>query len=277
VDLIFDPAAKGAGFADIGPFGLPWVPFALYVAFVVALWIAFRIATGRSIRPTVQPRPPGQRRKVSPWFLAVYVPVVAAVLLRPFVGDPVAQGSVFEPGLLVRETRYDGIAYHNDDESDHRFTAPRHVYRVGPGQSYGYFVSVRNSGPLPFTLLGLPQRDAPANELLVGTDSVIGGLGLLRDPTVVSARASDVVPFHPVDLAPGDEVVILVGEIAGDCADPSATLPPRPADPLSYEIQGISFIYEMLATRSIAWISLPFETTVPTRPGCVVDPFLGPS
>jgi hypothetical protein len=160
----------------------------------------------------------------------------------------------------------------NDNESDHTFRAPRYIYRVETGEPFTYLVSVRNNGPLPIRLLGLPAPDLPLDERLVQSESAWTGLGLLRDPAVVSADPHDVVPFQPVDLAPGEEIVVVVAEMGGACADPALS-PPRPADPNQYTISGIAFVYEMLATRDTVFMSLPFENTVPSTPGCVPDAF----
>lgn len=99
------------------------------------------------------------------------------MLLRGW--DPVAQGSVFAPGPGVSETLRNGITYVNDDPTDHSFASPRYVYRLEPGKAFTYLVSVRNNGPLPFRLLGLPKPSLPRDEIYGWLDlrSHAGGHG----------------------------------------------------------------------------------------------------
>jgi hypothetical protein len=165
----------------------------------------------------------------------------------------VSEGAVSGPGPDVSEIRSDGPPFF-DLDGQAAVRGPNYVYRVRPGDAYTYVVSVRNDGPLPITLLGMPAGGAAS------------GLGLLRDPTDTSAEPANVVAFHPVELSPGTEVALVVAAVAGPCADPTlAEEPPVVRWPTGVVAVNFAFVYDIFGWRRVDDIWAPFAVTVP---GC---------
>lgn len=266
----WSPATTG-GVAEIGLFGLPWVPFLVSLALVGGIATVVHVRGGGTMpdRATV-----GRtvRKYASSW-LGEWTPrqqvLLVAIWLVPFTvvqlaqpRDPFRIGSAAAPGPAVAEIRSDGWWY--DDESEEwvapdpcletapRCPGPRWVYRVGPGEPYTYVASVRNGGLLPVTLLGRSPLRQPSGP---------HGLGLLRDPSNPSADPANVVPFHPVTLWPGQELALVFVDAGETCADPAAVLRDRAGS----QVGGRSLpplIYDAFGWRSSTYVFPKFEVTV---------------
>ena len=281
-------ADPGGGFATIGVFGVPWAPVAIYVAIVGALAAATRVIGHGGTRPggsggpgSAVPRPSMSRGCAASTLVVLMTFLVANLLLAqggmgPLAhGDMVVTGSVAASGPEVAEVMPGGIAPDEVSGLPGATVVERYVYRVGPGEAFAFVVSVKNLSPLPITILGLPADapDAvpasPANQ-----DYLWNGLGLLRDPTLVSAAPPDVVPFHPVNLASGDEVTLVVAAVGGACADPAGEIPPTAVtntDGLSIApgARGMGIVYDLLGWRVHGSFRPLADVVVPVRPGCV--------
>jgi hypothetical protein len=199
----------------------------------------------------------------------ILVTISAFVLILPRHWDPLVVGSTSGAGPELTELRRDGDWRDETRENapGEMRVGPNFVYRVGPGEAFTYIISVRNNGPLTVTLLGrLPPEGPTTTPIYSAGDDVPNGLGLLRDPGVISATRTDVVPFHPVQLGPGQEVTLVVADVGGRCADSTAPVlvdPPNVRNP-----RVLPFVFEVLGWRQVGTVWPQFEVTVPSRPGC---------
>ncbi len=80
------------------------------------------------------------------------------------------------------------------------------------GEPFSFGQSFRNDGLFPVTIQAFP--DIPRNLGLVRIDTVDMG----RDPNVISASPPDTMPFRPVGLEPGDEILIVFRGAFATCA-----------------------------------------------------------
>ena len=267
----WDPAAPGGGFADVGPFGLPWVPLVPLVAVYAAASAIRRVRAGGPVIPQFPSMLPTRRpwswRRFFVWAIGLgLIYGIASKAFDPFE-DPLMQGSVSAaPGAA--ETRDGGGVVLFDETGSPPEDGTEYVYRLSPSQTFTNLVTVRNSGRVsPVTILGLPRDPGVTTaSLLPGSVSVPTGLGLLRDPNVISNLPGDVVPFHPVTLWPGEEVVVVVANVAGACADPAAIVPVRGSD--SRDPDEIQFVYETFGWRRVGNVFPPFQVTVAANPSC---------
>jgi hypothetical protein len=136
-----------------------------------------------------------------------------------------------------------------------------------PGETFTFVAGVRNATSVPISLLGLRASDT------VASDYNWTGLGLLRDPTMMSSKPEDVVRFTPVSLDPGQEVPIVIVGRAGRCADPGGPIPPSRI-PIEHGTQYdvgpvLELVYEVAGWRQSAWVYPYLQATIPIRPGCL--------
>jgi len=264
----WDPAAPGGGFADVGPLGVPWVPILLLIALYAAITAVRRVLSGGPLLPDLRswPRPWGWRRDVI-WEIA-FIVVVALVIyaLDPF-REPLSSGSMAAAPDAVESREITGDRF-DESGTEYVYQDSEYIYRLRPGDAYSTIVTVRNTGTAaPITLLGLPRSlDDTTASGVPGSVSVPTGLGLLRDPTGSSLAPGDVLPFHPVTLLPGEEVGVVIGNLAGPCADPTAIVPDQGSDP--GPAVGIPFVYEAFGWRRVEEVYPPFQVTVAGTPGC---------
>ena len=262
-------ADPGGGFAEVGWFGLPWVPSLIILAILRVASIAWRELRNETVMPL---------RDQSPLWLtmrgqvAVLLPLILAMNLVSG-SDPIVYGSVNSPGPEVSEIRTGATWFDEKDPSGWGMTldATHYVYRADPGDAFSYIFSVRNDWPLPITLLGVtPPRVKDDAQIPEGMDFVISGLGLLRDPAVASAEVGRVVPFHPIVLASGQEVALVVASIAGTCADATGEVdPPDPPNVTSSDNRSVEIVYEIAGWRRVGRTYPPFGLSVPTIEGCM--------
>ena len=258
----------------MGPFGISPVPLLAVLLVGSLAWAIARARRGEDLRPRFSMS--SLRRAVTwkPRTVRGWIPVWGfylvffGVLTGTIVFDPIRYGSVYGPGPEVDEVTAGGHWY--DEAAGDivpRPAAPEYVFRVSPGDAFSVILSVRNVWPIPITVLGLVQSPGQATpETLQGNDAAWNGLGLLRDPAVVSALPQDVVPFHPVNLLPGQEVTLVLAYVAGECADPTAGLPVEL--PYSYN-PGISLVYDVFGWRAVGRTYPPFDQAIPVREGCM--------
>jgi hypothetical protein len=261
-------AAPGGGFADVGWFGLPWIPFLIAIGIIASTQ---RVARALRLRDRV----PWPKSKAPPMWVrqvAITLPLIVA-LSAVSDHDPIVYGSVSGPGPEVTDVRSDANWFDEKDQSGwgESFGAPHYVFRLRPGDAFSYLISVRNDWPLPITVLGLSRSDY---DVLAARQSAFDymptGLGLLRDPTYVSAEQGRVIPFHPIVLAPGDEVTLVVAASAGSCADPAGEADPAtPPGVTLWDNRRLTFVYEVAGWRRVGVTYPAVGVTVPTTAGCL--------
>ena len=84
-----------------------------------------------------------------------------------------------------------------------------HILRYVDGAFVSYAVTLRNSGPVPVTVTGVPLAPERDRRLL---QPVAAGLA-----TGTSAEADDMTPLEPVTLAPGERQQIVVQARFDNC------------------------------------------------------------
>jgi hypothetical protein len=273
---MWTPAHPGGGFANEDWLGLPWVWLLWLVALAGAIWTIQRIRRGQSLLPKARlPRPridrAASRRPLTLGQRVVYVSVLATFSLWSGLGlgqqDPITYGTTVAPGPEVTDAQQSGGIWNDESHLGIGF-GPLYVYRLRPGGAFSYIISIRDDWPVPITLLGLrrdpgpPDQGMPMERAFVPT-----GLGLLRDPAIVSAEPINVVPFHAVGLAPGQEVILVVAAVAGSCADPTADIPKDPPNTYTFNAS-LRFVYDVLGWRRVGEMHAPAKITIPTG-GCI--------
>ena len=249
---------------------MPWLLIGIYAALVILVATMVRtrepkvaserIAGADDVAPS---RRPSTAPRVAARLLwaATLLPLVGVALVRDW--DPLWAGDAIAPGPDVAEVRADGTWQSDSIEHASSFSwtagepcltecpGPRWIFRVGPGETYSYVLTIWNHGSIPITLLGRPMlAGAPAS----------GGLALLRDPQRVSADPSNLVPFHPVNIQAGEMLSVAWLGVAPACADPTALV--KPLTPGGGWSTGHPFIYEVLGWRRDGIIWSHFSTTL---------------
>jgi hypothetical protein len=261
-------SAPGGGFADVGWFGLPWIPFLIAVGVIASIERVVRALRLRDRVPSPKSKPPPM------WVrhVAITLPLIVA-LSAVSDHDPIVYGSVGAPGPEVTDVSSDANWFDEKDQSGwgESFGAPHYVFRLRPGDAFSYLISVRNDWPLPVTLLGLSESDYKA---MAAPGAPIDyrpiGLGLLRDPTTFKLDAGDVEQFHPVSIGAGEEVAIVVASIAGFCADPAGEADPAtPPGVTLWDNRRLAFVYEVAGWRRVGVTYPAVGVTVPTTAGCL--------
>jgi hypothetical protein len=259
----WDPANPGGGLAEVGPFGIPWVLGLLLIALIEIFSAVQRAWLGRPLFPRPHiPRRGVKRSSVKTQSKResriMLVGIFAGILLLNSVEDawdPLSVGFAGGPGTGLSE-----VIHYPRSGTDY-------IYRVKPNEAFTYLVTVRNRGPVVVTLLGL-LRDPDATASPPPARSYVSnGLGLLRDPSFISADPSNVVPFHPVELAPDQEVTVVVAWLGGSCANPAGTW--HVDTDLEQSSIIARFVYEAVGWRRVGEVYPRFDISVPTTPGCM--------
>lgn len=280
-DTTWDPASPGGGLASVGWFGLPWVPALPFIALLGAVWAIRRVRSGRSLVPRPRigryvPRLPTTKAERLTR-IACFVLGLGIFVALPRDWDPLAYDFAAGPGPGFAEILEDGHVIEEGRQPFETQTGQHVIYRLSPGQGFNYMVTVQNVGPVPVTIFGVPGDGAtPGASSLAGRSFVTTGLGLLRDPNIIRSEPGDVVPFHPVELAPGEAIPIVVASMAGACADPTAVVPAGnvgtgPAMSSAAGLTWTPLVFDVFGWRRIGYVWPPFEITVATTPGCVLD------
>jgi hypothetical protein len=266
----WDPTAPGGGFADVGPFGLPWVPLVPLIAVYASVSAIRRVRAGGPVVPPLPSMFPTRRpwswRRVCVWVIALaLIYGIASTAFEPFK-DPLTLGLMAAAPGSVESRDSGGVVF--DETGAGLEDGTEYIYRVRPGEAFTSIVTVQNRGRVgPVTILGLPRDPGVTTaSLLPGSVSVPTGLGLLRDPGVISDARGDVVPFHPVTLWPGEQITVVVANIAGPCADPTANVPDRGSDSRDPDVT--EFVFETFGWRRVGNVFPPFQITVAAKPGC---------
>ncbi len=253
-----------------------WISAIIVIALLLAVIRPLFRGRPESADDRGQKRPAGRRRVAVTLALMLLLAFVATAA-RNVAPVPLRPGSVSASGLGASEARSDGIDPNivrtlsgNVDvgvsscPSVRMFCGPRSVYAVAPGQPLTYVMSVRNSWPVGIRLLGRWRESTARTDATEPNGSTPTGLSLLRDPDYVDARPESTKPFFPVNLAPGEEVTLVVTEVARDCADPAKAVPAR-SDSGDFTIPTVQFVYEAFGIEGIATVSLSPEVTVPSN------------
>ena len=253
----WNPGTTGGG-VEPGPLDLPLLPMAAGVG-AFGLILAIRRFTLR------QPLP----RPMRIVLLALVAAELGVVVTAPFQNtdrlfDPPLIGTwPSAAGPMVTEVRDDGrwvdVRRMNGVQIDNcigllECAGPRYVYRLHPGDAYTYLLSLQNETSLPITVLGYTPRPTD------GMVSRVTAIGLPGDPSSPSADPASTLPFGPVLLAPGASVSVVVGETAGTCANPSATIPGSGGEHVA--VSGLLVSYEVLGWHRSTWVYAPFMVTV---------------
>jgi hypothetical protein len=263
---LWDPATTG-GTASTGIFVIPWVPVLLWIIVIGAIATVRHVrrggairgprAWGRWLRPYLHWRAPRTSWTGRIMFLLLFwVPWIAVRLVGNW--DPLSAADPFAPGPTVAEVLRDGLWH--DDSIEHASSygwgpgepclaecpGPRYLYRVQPGERYWWLETIRNDGPLPVTLLGRRATDIQPSPI---------GLGLLRDPSVLSADPANLRPFEPVVLGPGATVTVAVVQEADACADPAGS------SAWGRYAMGSPFVYDVLGWRRVGHVYRHFSVT----------------
>jgi len=132
---------------------------------------------------------------------------------------------------------------------------------AAPGEPFWVVVSLRNDGPLPIRLVGL--RD-PLGLVAVWRDTAERG---------GSNGEASAVPLAPVDLGPGDDVVLYVVGRADACAY-GPTYDPALGSTVGYrglpEIDLVYTVFGMPRSTPLEW---PYDMLEPYRgPSCPPQP-----
>jgi hypothetical protein len=251
----------------------------LLILLAVLLLGTWRLLTGRSAQAERRPPQRLTRRRFGA-NLVIGVVVLSAFVATKYVSvPPLEPGSFGGSGLGVTEARNDGIDPFFEQlrpglvqvtdqppvSGGSVFDGPRSVYAVVPGQPLTYIVSVQNSWPIGIRLLGRWRDSTAPTDATEPIGSTPTGLSLLREPDAVLDAGPDATkPFVPVDLAPGEEVTLVVAEVGRDCADPTKAVPAR-QDEEAFKIPRIQFVYEAFGIEGIATVGLSPEVTVPSN------------
>jgi hypothetical protein len=136
---------------------------------------------------------------------------------------------------------------------------------VEPGEPFTYVASLQNIGPLPIRVLGLWDPELTVDP--PGEAAVPLGIAMSRDPAAPTGLPEDTVPFRPIDVWPGQEVVFVVGEVGGECANGDRLQDLED----SFSFVGIPIVYEVLGWRQEASVALWSGVSVPREPDCGDD------
>lgn len=176
------------------------------------------------------------------WALLFVLPLVTVQLLRDW--DPLAYAEPSGPGIGFYESRPGG--QWQEDYAEHQWSVeqypncesgcggPLYVYSVRPGELFTFVVTVQNTSPVPVTLLGR-----------VATNESPSGLALLRDPDSASSDPSNLEPFRPTLLAPGQAVTVAIIQSGWACADPTSTFAAAGG------MQGWGLVYDVFGWRRL--------------------------
>jgi hypothetical protein len=247
---------------------VPLLPFA---ALALGWWTIRRVRSGGPVIPTRADawRALTWRPRTVRQYLAYAIPVLGllALFAAASTGDPIVLGSDAAPSPELTELRSDGTWW---DETrrpgeQQRTDGQHYIFAVRPGTSFSTVVSIRNVWPVAITVLGIERKDGLTTaDMLQGADAVENGLGVLVDPQQIGSEPGNVSRFRPFTLEPGDEASLVIAFTAGSCADPAADAArdPEPGR------RAIDVVYDVLGWRATSLTWLPFQMTVPTRPGC---------
>lgn len=150
-----------------------------------------------------------------------------------------------------------GLGFDHRESTGIQATTHFDYYPVAKGEPFTFAITLRNPGPLPMTILGLPSTfTEPGPGYVPGLEIV--GLGV-RSGSVTRGTPDGAEEFQPVLLGAGEEVQLVVVGRGGTCAAGSMAAMESIATathlPIAYSILG--------ATRVVE-IGLPAIITVPT-------------
>jgi hypothetical protein len=254
---------RGGGIVEIGLLGLPWLPVGFIVLLFAAVWALNRLRTGASLRPRLRlerDRRPRSAERIF-WTFVGLLTMNAAIVFGLWAIEgwrPLTTGTFHAPGIGITEV------VENQPDGDPMSPEPDYIYKVLPGEDFSYRVSVRNDSLVRIGIVGRskdawPEGPDPGN----GVSHFLIGLGVPRDPTAPTAP-DQVIGFEPIDLKPGQEATLVIGWRGGACADPTGPLDTE----ATADAIWMPLVYEFIGWRREATVWLPFDVTVPSRPGC---------
>ncbi|GEM_PF-5429668 len=241
----FDPTVEGPGLVTTV------VPTLLLAEGIVGL--VFGLLSLRALSSS--------RRSRRPWFTLTKAVVMASsaavfIWLASVQGVGVGGFNAWGPVLgFATEAPPPADGTSSDRQATVYLTA-------APGKPFVYFFVVHNIGPIPVDLDGIVERPDAASVLAPRWTA----LALGTDPNAFGQPVEQLVPFHPVALAPGDYVTLYVVGKVSACA---TGLPPDRAG-LSYAIRGpdIDLTYSVLGLTGSSHYLMPTQIAEPLVFGC---------
>jgi hypothetical protein len=226
----FDPSIDGPGIVHDVDMWLGLVPFLIAAAIsAVLIVLAFR----RDIR----------REKYAAGLASVVLLAGSSIVSNqpgPTFGDSWGPSGGIEVGPSADGT-----------------VDPRIYYIVAaPGDNFSVNFNVRNDGSLPVRLLGVHQNIV---EEFSGPTWTSVGVGF-DDHS--SGGMDEMITFEPVELAPGDDVDLLVTGRAGPCAAGT------PESSSGWSVMQIKLVYSVFGLSWTTVPELPFEVHEASREGC---------
>ena len=234
--VTFDPTLHGPGLV-LGP-GLE-AEILVVLGLLIAAGVVLAVA------------PSGPRRALAAFALvAVLGAGGAQILLTHAATGPVASSG--------------GIGVLNVERSDQSQGGRYPVYvTAAPGEPFSFGFSVRNDGPLPIRLEGV-VRDPAVHDGVVDYPTL---RAVWRDGAPDGGVGGPAAPFGPIDLEPGDYIVLWLIWTASPCAA-GPSFEPAADQAASVGIPELRVAYSVLGFPRTAVIDLPFEMLQPYRADC---------
>jgi len=245
VGLIYD-APRGLG--DLGA--------ALVVAAIVLLLPVFALVIARR-RGSSDRRSPALFSLLALVFLTLTVGQVLAS------NAPLRPGEAFGPGPGIKETRLDGTAAVDGDPAALTDTAPNLIVGASPGQTYRFYLSVRNVSALPLTITGLVVP-SPSSGAAAHYGYAFTAAALLRPTAGTPVLDGELPTFQPMSLDPGAEAVLAIEAQVTPCG-PGVTQPPSTPAPGTLVATALTVAYGQLGLSGSVAIWPPFDLTLEVR------------
>ncbi|HEY5434364.1 MAG TPA: hypothetical protein VIK13_03975 [Candidatus Limnocylindrales bacterium] len=139
---------------------------------------------------------------------------------------------------------------------------------AAPGEPFAFMVSISNDGSMPIRLLGLRDPAAADDSLAPSITAPVGpGITAVRRDTAPNGGTFGMdaaVPLTPIDLEPGEFVVLYVVGQAGQCAF-GPTYDPSLGSTVGYtglrDLEVVYSVYGMPRTATLEW---PYDILEPS-------------
>jgi hypothetical protein len=156
----------------------------------------------------------------------------------------------------------------SDSAVDAEWPTDRLWVTARPGERWAVSTSIRNLGPLPIRIEGLadvyrPDDGSQWTAMWIQPGRPFEGGATVGDPATA-------VPWHPVELAPGDELIVFLVGRAGSCAagpvaDPGSRISVILSIPIVYSVAGWTSEAPLLSEG----LGVPrFEVAIPGNGTC---------
>lgn len=246
-------------FPEVG--GLLSFPWLLAVP-PIALVLVFLWTSRGHLRDTLTGKRQTRRDRVFPLLFIAYVLGFQLVFVR---WDPIAKGSIYAPGPGIEVSRGGRIECF-DISNPCSMSGPLYRIKVAPGQKFTVLTSIRNKGPFPITLLG--PGHLPVDASTPRVDWFLAEIWSAPDADEgVFPDASQLQPFRPIAVWPGEQAPVVLVLEGGACADPGG-VEDRGTE-LNFSISNFSVIYEFAFWHRESALFPQFEISVPVDRSCM--------